>query len=88
MTGQAGSTSLIHSHYRHYISSGLFMHSLRSVAPGSLRETGDDESGGVLPGRFSPQGISFCLLIWHNECLVLSPTSESHSAFSPLNLWA
>ena len=59
MTGQAGSTPLIHSHYRYYIVSGLLMCSLEGVAPRRPRDFGDHESGGILSGRFPPQGISF-----------------------------
>src|SRR5258706_3659041 len=64
------------------------MSSLGGVAPGKLRETGDDESGGIPSGRPPPQGMSFCLPMSCNEFPVLSRTSGPRTALSPLDLWA
>jgi hypothetical protein len=49
------------------------MSSLGSVAPGKVRETGDDESGGIVFGRHPLQGIYFLLPISHNESLSFRP---------------
>jgi len=48
VTGKAGLTSLIHSHYRYHIIFGLSTDTPDSPAPGRLSETGDEQSGGIL----------------------------------------
>ena len=61
------------------------MRPLGSVAPGTLRGTGDDGSGRNFSGRSPPQGISFYLSISHNDSPVFSSTSGPHTTFSQLD---
>ena len=70
MTGQAG-RHLLFIHIADLTLYTVSMSSLESVAPGRLRETGDDESGGILSGRSPPQGMLFCLPMSDNEFPVL-----------------
>lgn len=66
----------------------VYMSPVEGVAPGKLRETGDDESGSPPSSRPPAQGMLFCLPISHHEFPVLSPASGPHIAHSPLDLWA
>ena len=79
MTGEARPTSLIHSQHRFY-------NYIRSLAPGRLCETGDEEFGGVLSSCSPPQGMSYSLPVSQNESPVLLPRSWPPIAFSPLPL--